>query len=130
MATLSQMCNLPDGWVALTLHNEQNIGMSKAKMANKARRERMRAYYERERKRNKGSLTMSESRRAVYRETIARPIFLERGGQMFAIGKGQSSAKKAKNGFSKEEAGTIGNSIRVKRFEGSRLTCVCKSKKY
>ena len=90
----------------------------------------MRAYYERERKRNKGSLSMSESRMAVYRETIAKPILLERGGQMFAIGKGQRSAKKAKNGFSKEEAGTIGSTILTKRFSNSRLTCVCKSKKY
>ena len=132
MATLSQMCSLPDGWDTLALHDEQSIGMSEAKwaikMANKARRERMRAYYERERKRNKGSQSMSESRKAVYRETIAEPIALERGGQMFAIGKGQRSAKKAKNGYSKEQAGTIGSMVVTKRFSGSRLTCVCKCK--
>lgn len=37
---------------------------------------------------------------------------------------------KVKNRFSREEAGTIASVVVTKRFSGSRLTCVCKSKIY
>lgn len=47
---------------------------------------------------------------------------------LFAACKGVRCAKKAKNSASKEKAGTIGNTITTKRFAGSRLTCVCKSR--
>ena len=56
----------------------------------------------------------------------AMPV-LESGRRMFYEGQGVRQPKKAKNRASKEQAGTIGRTIVVKRFEGSRLTCVCKS---
>lgn len=46
----------------------------------------------------------------------------------FEIGKGVRIRKRAKNTFSKEEAGTCGTYIATKRFSNSRLTCVCKSR--
>ena len=134
MATLSQMCILPDGWDAPTCSNE--VGMSKKlawKTAKRAEHERLMAYRERERIRAKrhgvSGRSMDSDRRRVYRETMAEPIALENCGKMFAMGKGQLQPKKAKNRVSREQAGTIGSTIVVKRFEGSRLTCVCKCKR-
>lgn len=37
--------------------------------------------------------------------------------------------KKWRNRVSTEQAGTCGTQIVTKRFEGSRITCVCKSRK-
>lgn len=129
------MCNLPDGWVALSAMQEQkqNVGMSKKlawKMAKRKQHEQLLAYRERERKRScMGGESLGRSRQRVQRETMAEPMGLERGGEMFYLGQGVRSPKKAKNRASKEAAGTIGRTIVVKRFEGSRLTCVCKSLK-
>lgn len=97
------------------------------KTAKRVEHERLLGYRERERKRGGMGETMSRSRQRVQRETMAEPIGLERGGEMFYLGQGVRQPKKAKNRASKEEAGTIGRTIVVKRFEGSRLTCVCKS---
>ncbi len=49
---------------------------------------------------------------------------------IFATCKGERTRKKAKNTFSKEEAGTCGNIIVTKRFRNSRLTCVCKTRNW
>lgn len=49
---------------------------------------------------------------------------------IFAACKGVRTAKKAKNHFSREEAGTAKNMIITKRFPNSRLTCVCRTKIY
>lgn len=49
---------------------------------------------------------------------------------IFAMCKGERTRKKAKNTFSKEEAGTCGNIIVTKRFRNSRLTCVCKTRNW
>lgn len=49
---------------------------------------------------------------------------------IFAMCKGERTRKKAKNAFSKEEAGTCGNIIVTKRFSNSRLTCVCKTRNW
>lgn len=132
MANLSQMCILPEGWDAPSISTDE-IGMSKKlawKMAKRAQHERMKAYREREKKRAKsgvGRFSLERDRKRVFSETYAQPISLERRDKMFAMGKGQLQPKKAKNGYSREQAGTIGRTIVVKRFEGSRLTCVCKS---
>lgn len=136
MATLSQMCGLPEGWGAPTFSNE--VGMSKKlawKTAKRAERERMMAYRERERRRamrgGSAGMSIERNRQMVRRETMADAMpVLESGRRMFAMGKGQPQPKKAKNSVSREKAGTIGRSIVVKRFEGSRLTCVCKSRIY
>lgn len=56
------------------------------------------------------------------------PLKYAKTGEIFRAGMGSRTCKKAKNKFSKEEAGTIGNCITIKRFKGSRLTCVCKMK--
>ena len=58
------------------------------------------------------------------------PLQYAKTSDIFRAGMGSRTCKKAKNNFSKEEAGTIGNCLTVKRFRGSRLTCVCKTKKY
>ena len=127
------MCELPDGWLALSAMQEQKreVGMSKKlawKMAKRAEHDRMIARRKREEKRGgMGGYTLEHSRQMVQRETIVEPIGLERCDEMFYLGKGERSPKKAKNRASKEQAGTIGRTIVVKRFEGSRLTCVCKS---
>lgn len=49
---------------------------------------------------------------------------------IFAMCKGERTPKKAKNHFSREEAGTIGRVTVTKRFGNSRLTCVCKTREY
>lgn len=53
--------------------------------------------------------------------------------EIFRAGMGSRTRKKPQISGSRTEtahgkAGTIGNSITVKRFKGSRLTCVCKCK--
>lgn len=132
MALLSQMCNLPDGWVAPTVTNEVGMSMKLAwKTAKRADHDRMLAYREREHRRamrgGSAGLSMDRDRQRVYRETMAEPILMESRGRMFREGQGVRSPKKAKNRASKEQAGTIGRTIVTKRFDGSRLTCVCKS---
>ena len=132
MAKLSQMCVLPEGWDAPSVSTE--VGMSKKlawKTAKRAEHDRMVAYRAREKKRATRSgivgTSLGRDRSRVYRETMPEPIALESRSKMFTMGKGQPQPKKAKNSASKEQAGTIGRTIVVKRFDGSRLTCVCKS---
>jgi len=131
MATLSQMCVLPEGWGAPSL--SEQIGKSKRSewlIAKRKQHDRLMAYRERERKRGGMVETMGSSRQRVRRETLAETMSIESRGEIFNLGKGERSPKKAKNRASREQAGTIGRSITVKRFEGSRLTCVCKSVVY
>ena len=131
MATLSQMCVLPEGWGAPSL--SEQIGMSKRSewlIAKRKQHDSLMAYRERERKRGGMVETMGSSRQRVRRETMAETMGIESRGEIFNLGKGERSPKKAKNRASREQAGTIGRSITVKRFEGSRLTCVCKSVVY
>lgn len=97
--------------------------------------ERLMAYRKREYKRmehrEKEENTLKASRRRVRLETMADDMsMLESGRKIFAICKGHRSPKKTKNRVSSEQAGTIGRSIVVKRFANSRLTCVCKSRRY
>lgn len=132
MAILSQMCVLPEGWSAPS--HVQGVGMSKKqewKAAKRLERERMMAYRERERKRAKrrgvSGSSLGSDRKRVYCETMSETIGIENREKMFFYGKGELQPKKAKNTFSREQAGTIGRVITVKRFQGSRLTCVCKS---
>lgn len=133
MAALSQMCILPEGWDAPSISTKE-VGMSKKlawKMAKRAEHERMKAYREREAKRAiKRTRSLERDRKRVYQALFTEPIGLERRGRMFNEGKGQPQPKKAKNTASSEQAGTVGRTIVVKRFEGSRLTCVCKSRIY
>lgn len=131
MATLTQMCELPQEWLALSAMQEQKqeVGMSKKlawKTAKRVEHERFLAYRERKRKRGGTGVSMSRNRQQV-RESleIMGFVVMER---IFEECKGERSPKKAKNRASKEAAGTIGRTIVVKRFEGSRLTCVCKSR--
>ena len=129
MATLSQMCILPQWWDALAVPNGDGMNKKMAwKIEKRKQHERLMAYRAREKKRGgMGGYSLERSRRMVQRETMAEPIGLENRGEMFYLGQGVRQPKKAKNRASKEQAGTIGRSIVVKRFEGSRLTCVCKS---
>ena len=131
------MCVLPDGWGVPSISTNE-VGMSKKlawKTAKLAESKRIRAYREREMKRvlKKGGVSrfsIERDRKRVYRETLAQPIGFERRDKIFAMGKGQPQPKKAKNGYSREQAGTISRVIVTKRFEGSRSICVCKSRIY
>lgn len=132
MATLSQMCVLPEGWGAPSL--SEQIGKSKRSewlIAKRKQHERLMAYRERERIRAQrhgaSGSSMEHDRQRVRRETMPETVGIENGRKMFYECQGTRSPKKAKNRASREQAGTIGRSIVVKRFEGSRLTCVCKS---
>jgi len=138
MATLSQMCELPQGW--LVPSHAQEVRMSKKmewRIEKRKQHERLLAYRKRESRRmehrekeENTENTLKASRRRVRLETMADVSLLESGHKIFAICKGQRSPKKAKNSASREQAGTIGRSIVVKRFANSRLTCVCKSRIY
>lgn len=65
-------------------------------------------------------------RRYERREEAREPMY---GRNMFEQGQDRRPEKgKTKNHYSREEYGTIGTTIIVRRFEGSRLTCVCKSR--
>ena len=132
MATLSQMCVLPEGWGTPSV--SEQIGMSKRSewlIAKRRQHDRLMAYRERERIRAKrqgvSGRSIESDRQRVRRETMAEPMPIESRGRMFYEGQGVRQPKKAKNRASKEQAGTIGRTLVVKRFEGSRLTCVCKS---
>ena len=132
MATLSQMCVLPEGWGTPSV--SEQIGMSKRSewlIAKRRQHDRLMAYRERDRIRAKrhgvSGISIERSRENVRRETITEPMPIESRGRMFYEGQGVRQPKKAKNRASKEQAGTIGRTLVVKRFEGSRLTCVCKS---
>lgn len=132
MATLSQMCVLPEGWGTPSI--SEQIGMSKRSewlIAKRKQHDRLMAYREREAKRHgKSGSSIEHDRQRVRRETMAETMGIESRGEIFNLGKGERSPKKAKNRASREQAGTIGRSITVKRFEGSILTCVCKSVVY
>ena len=125
-----QMCILPQGWDVLAVPN--NDGMNKKmawKIEKRKQHQQFIAYRDRERKRG-GMVGCSLNRsRQQARESLAS-MGVEVKERIFEECKGVRSPKKAKNRASKEQAGTIGNRIVVKRFEGSRLTCVCKSRIY
>ena len=62
---------------------------------------------------------------------------LERGAAMHRAGMGVATRKKSHirgsqkpNPDMKEGVGTVGTIIATKRFNNSRLTCVCKTRKY
>ena len=94
----------------------------------------MMAYRERELRRMQRTgvheLSLTASRRNVARETMPEPMRKETRADIFFAGKGVRSAKRVKNRASSEAMGTIGRRIVVKRFENSRMTCVCKSRIY
>ena len=52
----------------------------------------------------------------------------EDGERMFQTCKGSRNAKKARNTFSREEAGTIGQTLREKRFSNSYIHITFKTK--
>lgn len=138
MATLSDLCAiLPTEWVEREEKKERNeaIRLSKSlawKEQRKANRERLRAYREREQRRairrGEHGVSLEGSRRAVRRETMPEPMRKESTKQMFFYGQGVRQPKKAKNKVSSEKMGTVARRIVVKRFAGSRVTCVCKSR--
>lgn len=65
-------------------------------------------------------------RRYEHREEMRESMY---GRNVFGQGQERRPEKgKAKNRYSREECGTLPTAIVVHRFEGSRLTCVCKSK--
>lgn len=139
MATLKDVCaSLPTEWVEHEEKKERNeairlLGRLARKEQRKANRERLRAYREREQRRairrGEHGVSLESSRRAVRRETMPEPM-RETRKDMFFYGQGVRQQKKVKNRASSEEMGTIGRRIVVKRFAGSRVTCVCKSRIY
>lgn len=138
MATLKDVCaSLPTEWVEHEEKKERNeairlLGRLARKEQRKANRERLRAYREREQRRairrGEHGVSLESSRKAVRRETMPEPMRKESTKEMFFYGQGVRQPKKAKNKASSEEMGTVGRRIVVKRFTGSRVTCVCKSR--
>lgn len=139
MATLSELCaSMPTLFVEREEHRTrmEELGLSRKlawKEERKANHERLMAYRKREERRVMRRGERGESfegnRNKVRRETmlpIERP---ETTADIFHAGKGVRQPKKARNKVCSERAGTIRPHIEVKRFEGSRLTCVCKSKR-
>ena len=64
-------------------------------------------------------------------EDLSSPLRIAKTGEIFMAGKGTRFHKKPHISGSRKPtahgtAGTIGNYITTKRFENSRLTCVCK----
>lgn len=137
MATLSEVCaSLPMEWVKHEEKKEHNeaIRLSERlarKEQRKAERDRYRAYRQREERRairrGEHGVSLEGSRKAVRRETMPEPM-RESRKDMFFYGQGVRQQKKVKNRASSEEMGTIGRRIVVKRFAGSHITCVCKSR--
>lgn len=138
MATLKDVCaSLPTEWVEHEEKKERNeaIRLSERlawKEQRKAEHDRYRAYRQREKRRavrrGEHGVSLESSRKAVRRETMPEPMRKESTKEMFFYGQGVRQPKKAKNKASSEEMGTIGRRIVVKRFTGSRVTCVCKSR--
>lgn len=125
MATLSELCALPNGWGVPSV--SEQIGMSKKlawKLAKRKEHERMKAFREREAKR--ASKREPKRKRVPKAETMQS----ETCAQIFAMCKGQRTPKKARNTASKEEMGTIGCVVVTKRFANSHATCVCKCRMY
>lgn len=77
----------------------------------------------------RSGVSLESYRNVVRRETMPATMRPETTAEMFYAGKGVRNPKRAKNKVSSERSGSIRPHIVVKRFDGSRLTCVCKSKK-
>lgn len=109
----------------------EKIGLSRKlafKMERKDHHRQLIAYRKREERRGHHGVSFEASRRKVRRATMPETERPETTADIFYAGKGVRQPKKARNTASSEEMGTIRPRIVVKRFEGSRLTCVCKSK--
>ena len=129
MAKLLQICSLPDEWVVSDAPKGESIGERKKaawKIAKRKEHERMKAFRKREEKRAKRTQSLQRNRAIVFNATIGERVEKE---NVFFEGKGQRTPKRARNTFSKEQAGTVGNVIYTKRFDNSHLICVYKGKR-
>lgn len=140
MANLSELCaSLPMEFIERAEHRtrmEQSALSRKLAWKEEKRKEhqRMVDYRAREVRRAmrsgvRSGVSLESYRNDVRRETMPATVRPETAAEMFYAGKGVRSPKKAKNKVSSERAGSIRPHIVVKRFDGSRLTCVCKSRK-
>lgn len=117
-------------------HMEQSALSRKLAWKEEKRKEhqRMIDYRAREARRTmrsgvRSGVSFESSRNAVRRATMPHAMRRpETTAEIFHAGKGVRSPKKAKNKVSSERAGTIRSHIVLKRFDGSRQTCLCKSK--
>lgn len=138
MPNLSELCaTLPTEFVEREEYHArmEKVGLSRKLAWKEERKEHHRqllAYREREERRairsGKHGESLEGSRKRVRRETIPAMERPETEHEIFFYGKGVRPPKKVKNHASSEEMGTIRPRLVVKRFDGSRLTCVCKSK--
>lgn len=136
MANLSELCaSLPMEFIERAEHRarmEQTAISRKLARKEEKRKEhqRMIDYRAREARRAmRSGVSLESYRNVVRRETMPATMRPETTAEMFYAGKGVRNPKRAKNKVSSERAGSIRPHIVVKRFDGSRLTCVCKSKK-
>lgn len=67
---------------------------------------------------------VNQRKQAAYNKRMER---LDMEHAIFEQCKRTRTRKRVKNTFSREEAGTCGTHITIKRWDNSRLTCVCKS---
>ncbi len=135
MATLLEICaEIPTELVAVSEQVRKSEAKKRMTMTEKEikRRQWVREAYREGKRQNRLGFgtTIARSICEFRKKNNVRITVLEYGDKMFNLGKGQSTKKKAKNSFSKEEAGTIGTHIKTMRFDGSRLTCVCKTRSY
>lgn len=138
MPNLSELCaTLPTEFVEREEYHArmEKVGLSRKLAWKEERKEHHRqvlAYREREERRASHKevrkVSIERSRSEVRRETMPTMLRPETEHEIFFYGKGVRPPKKVKNHASSEEMGTIRPRIVVKRFAGSRVTCVCKSR--
>ncbi len=139
MANIAELCaSLPKEWVTSQEHRahreELRLQHKKEWKCEKRKgHQRLLAYRDREAKRramhgDAGAVTLGRSREVVRRQTMPTMLRPETTAEIFYAGKGVRTHKKARNNVSSEEMGTVRPHITVKRFDGSRFTCVCKTK--
>lgn len=139
MCVLSDVCRLPESWQARKAQMEQKREVTLCarlawQAAKREERDRFIAYKKREEKRAKKAYHVSESlsasRQKVREYTMPDAIEIEGVHKMFHAGKGERATKKVKNRVYAEQCGSVPRRIVLKRFDNSRITCLCKSAIY
>ena len=124
MPKLTEVTKIPTWWV------EQELEQRRLEEARKRQNELIRAS-KRSRREERQIRAIDKARRMArnYFECMESLKVMD-GRQISMMCAGHRTKKKARNTFSREEAGTCGNMVTTKRFRNSRLICVCKTKMY
>lgn len=122
MARIGDICELPTGLAAAN-ERMRRLESAKAEREMRAKQGRKEAY-----KARRHGESMYMKLRMVRAELGIEPERRETAEEIVCTCRGQRSPKRARNGFSKEQAGTVGNVVVTRRFPNSRLTCVCRTR--